>query len=85
MSRAVWKGSFLDPSILKKMPAQVWSRGSAIPSFLVGQTIAVHNGKEFKPISVTREKVGFKFGAFITTRLFTNKYKNLKQGKKKKK
>jgi len=42
----------------------------------------VHNGKEFKNVVVTREKLGYKFGEFS----FTRKYKvkqNLTQKKKK--
>ena len=71
-------------SLFKNTPTQVWSRSSAIPSFLIDKTVLVHNGKEFKPVLITREKVGFKFGTFVATRLFTNKYKNLKSVKKKK-
>ncbi len=86
MSRSIWKGPFLDSSFFKNtLPPsiKIWSRGSSIPAFLIGQTVLVHNGKEFKTLGITREKVGFKFGEFIVTRTFTNKYKSLK-GKKKK-
>lgn len=86
MSRSIWKGPFLDSSFFKKtQPAtsKIWSRGSSIPAFLIGKTVLVHNGKEFKTLGITREKVGFKFGEFILTRTFTNKYKNIKLKKKK--
>jgi len=86
MTRSIWKGPFLDPLFLKpnfinnltgpKLTNKIWSRSSTIPAFLVGQTVLVHNGKEFKTLAVTREKIGFKFGAFVLTRTFTNKYKN---------
>ena len=94
MTRSIWKGPFLDSLLLKsnflsnltelKSTNKIWSRSSTIPAFLVGQTVLVHNGKEFKTLAVTREKIGFKFGAFVVTRTFTNKYKNLKARKKKK-
>ena len=94
MTRSIWKGPFLDSLLLKpnflsnltglKSTNKIWSRSSTVPAFLVGQTVSVHNGKEFKTLAVTREKVGFKFGAFVLTRTFTNKYKNLKARKKKK-
>jgi small subunit ribosomal protein S19 len=94
MTRSIWKGPFLDALFLKpnflnnltgqKSITKIWSRSSTIPAFLVGQTVLVHNGKEFKTLVITREKVGFKFGTFVLTRTFTNKYKNLKAKKKKK-
>jgi small subunit ribosomal protein S19 len=83
MSRAIWKGAFVNPTFFKKVTGPIWSRSSAIPASLLGQTVSVHNGKEFKLILITREKIGFKFGAFVLTRSFTNKYTNSKKVKKK--
>ena len=89
MSRSKWKGPFVDVSDLKlkkKLTAKskkVWSRSSQIPSFLLGKTISVYNGKEFKPVLVTREKIGFKFGDFSITRKYGNKLKNSKLKNKK--
>lgn len=93
MTRSIWKGPFMDALLFKSKFStnltslnatnKIWSRSSTIPSFLLGQTVLVHNGKEFKTVVVTREKVGFKFGTFVLTRTFTNKYKNLKSKKKK--
>jgi small subunit ribosomal protein S19 len=39
------------------------------PDF-VGQTIAVHNGKQFVPVFVTENMVGHKLGEFSPTRHF---------------
>jgi ribosomal protein S19 len=36
----------------------------------VGKKVLVYNGKNFKQVKVTREKVGFKFGEFSFTRAF---------------
>lgn len=89
MSRSKWKGPFVDVSVLKlkkKLTAKskkVWSRSSQIPSSLLGKTISVYNGKEFKPVLVTREKIGFKFGDFSITRKYGNKLKNSKLKNKK--
>ena len=89
MSRSKWKGPFVDVSVLKlkkKLTAKskkVWSRSSQIPSFFLGKTISVYNGKEFKPVLVTREKIGFKFGDFSITRKYGNKLKNSKLKNKK--
>lgn len=78
MRRSKWKGNFIDNSILKlsfqkKKQLKIWSRRSVIPSFLVGDTVLIYNGKEFKKVKITREKVGFKFGEFSTTRRYKSK------------
>jgi len=89
MSRSKWKGPFIDVSVLKLKKKltikskKVWSRSSQIPSFLLGKTISVYNGKEFKPVLITREKIGFKFGDFSITRKYGNKLKNSKLKNKK--
>jgi small subunit ribosomal protein S19 len=46
---------------------------------LIGQTVSIHNGKEFKNVTVTREKVGFKFGEFSPTRRYNIKKKPSKK------
>ena len=40
-----------------------------IPDF-VGQTFAVHNGKQFVPVFITENMVGHKLGEFSPTRSF---------------
>lgn len=90
MTRSFWKGPFIDPIFLKnkkvKKTSKIWSRSSVIPGFLMGETVFVHNGKEFKRVSITREKVGFKFGEFSFSRRYTLKQKvskiQLKKAKK---
>ena len=67
MSRSKWKGNFVDQAVLKmdansKKQLKLWSRRSVIPSFLIGSTVLIYSGKEFKKVVITREKVGFKFG-----------------------
>jgi len=46
-----------------------------IPALLIGETVLVHNGKDFKKVTITREKIGFKFGDFSLTRRYTLKSK----------
>ena len=81
MTRSAWKGPYVASSIFKKIGVkrnkniQIWSRNSVIPEFLIGQTVSVHNGKEFKNVTVTREKIGFKFGEFSLTRKYNVKKK----------
>jgi small subunit ribosomal protein S19 len=76
MSRSIWKGPFLDRFLIskkKKNSAKIWSRRSVISSQMLGQTVLVHNGKEFKRILITREKLGFKYGEFSFTRKIKTK------------
>jgi small subunit ribosomal protein S19 len=84
MTRSKWKGPFLSNSILKNAfleKTEIWSRNSVIPSFLIGKTVCVHNGKEFKRFIITREKVGYKFGDFSFTRKVFSKGKLIVKNK----
>ena len=81
MSRAVWKGPFVDPSLLKKVeklkkqtnkqPIKTWSRKSTIIPEFVGHSFLIHNGKKFIPIKISEEMVGHKLGEFSPTRQFS--------------
>ena len=81
MSRSVWKGPFVDPSLLKKVeknkdkvntaPIKTWSRKSTIIPEFVGLSFLIHNGKKFIPIKVSEEMVGHKLGEFCPTRQFS--------------
>ncbi len=85
MRRSKWKGNFIDNAIFKlktkinkkekKAKLKIWSRRSVIPKFLIGTTVMVHNGQEFKNLDIDLKKVGYKFGEFITTRKYTPKNK----------
>jgi len=74
MSRSVWKGFYVVRNILKKNTKsqknffKIWSRNSVIPSFFLGKTVLVYNGKQFHKVYINREKVGYKFGEFSLTR-----------------
>ena len=54
----------------KKSVIKTWSRASMIIPDMIGQTIAVHNGKTFIPVFVTENMVGHKLGEFSPTRTF---------------
>jgi len=86
MSRSKWKGHFVDTFFkeVNKKNLKIWSRRSSIPFYLIGTYVLIHNGKDFKKVYITREKVGFKFGEFAFTRKYTSKYKNIKSTVKKK-
>jgi small subunit ribosomal protein S19 len=80
MARSLWKGPFIDRSLLKKVEAarqagknviiQTWSRRSTILPQMVGLTFGVHNGKKHIPVIVTDQMIGHKLGEFAPTREF---------------
>jgi small subunit ribosomal protein S19 len=80
MARSVKKGPYVFHKLLdkvvkakesnKKTVIKTWSRSSMIIPDMVGETIAVHNGKTFIPVFVTENMVGHKLGEFSPTRTF---------------
>tara|TARA_B100001123_G_C14902077_1_gene864243 strand:- start:217 stop:594 length:378 start_codon:yes stop_codon:yes gene_type:complete len=81
MSRSIWKGPFVDPSLIKKVelqknqtnksPIKTWSRKSTIIPEFIGVSFLIHNGKKFIPIKISDEMVGHKLGEFSPTRQFS--------------
>ena len=81
MSRSIWKGPFVDPSLIKKVeklknqsnkaPIKTWSRKSTIIPEFIGVSFLIHNGKKFIPIRISEEMVGHKLGEFSPTRQFS--------------
>tara|TARA_B100000029_G_scaffold449953_1_gene473581 strand:+ start:95 stop:466 length:372 start_codon:yes stop_codon:yes gene_type:complete len=81
MSRSIWKGPFVDPSLIEKVeklkqqtnktPIKTWSRKSTIIPEFVGHSFLIHNGKKFIPIKISEEMVGHKLGEFSPTRQFS--------------
>lgn len=80
MARSIKKGPYVFHKLLtkldkaqasnKKTVIKTWARGSMIIPGMVGQTIAVHNGKTFIPVFVTENMVGHKLGEFAPTRTY---------------
>lgn len=80
MARSLKKGPYVFHKLMDKVSAakesnkkvviKTWSRASMIVPIMVGETIAVHNGKTFVPVYVTENMVGHKLGEFSPTRLF---------------
>lgn len=80
MARSIKKGPYVHHKLLKKVEKaqesakktviKTWSRASMIIPDMVGQTLAVHNGKSFIPVFVTENMVGHKLGEFAPTRTF---------------
>ena len=80
MARAIWKGPFVEESLMKKVdkyktdpkkiPIKTWSRKSTIIPDFVGVSFLIYNGKKFIPITVSEDMVGHKLGEFAPTRSF---------------
>jgi len=80
MARSLKKGPFVDAHLLKKTaeakdtksnkPIKTWSRRSTIIPDMIGLTFNVHNGRNFVPVYVTENHIGYKMGEFAPTRTF---------------
>ena len=80
MARSLKKGPFVDAHLLKKTveaketksnkPIKTWSRRSTILPDMIGITFNVHNGRNFVPVYVTENHIGYKMGEFAPTRTF---------------
>ena len=89
MGRSLKKGPFADESLMakvkkvneasKKEVIKTWSRRSTIFPEFIGNTFAVHNGKEFVPVYVTEDMVGHKLGEFVATRTYRGHGKDEKK------
>nr|YP_009487471.1 ribosomal protein S19 [Heritiera angustata]YP_009498309.1 ribosomal protein S19 [Heritiera parvifolia]AWB97300.1 ribosomal protein S19 [Heritiera angustata]AWX53095.1 ribosomal protein S19 [Heritiera parvifolia] len=86
MTRSLKKNPFVSNHLLKKIERLntkaekeiiiTWSRASTIIPTMIGHTIAIHNGKEHLPISITDRMVGHKLGEFAPTINFRGHVKN---------
>jgi len=80
MARSIKKGPFVDAHLMKKVikaneakdrkPIKTWSRRSTVLPDMIGLTFNVHNGRNFVPVLITENHVGYKFGEFAPTRTF---------------
>ncbi len=80
MARSLKKGPFVYFKLERKVQKNIesgkksviktWSRASMITPDFVGQTIAVHNGRQFVPVYITENMVGHKLGEFSPTRTY---------------
>ena len=80
MARSLKKGPFIDGHLLKKVqkakeagdkkPIKTWSRRSTVLPDMIGLTFSVHNGRNFIPVYITENHIGYKLGEFAPTRTF---------------
>lgn len=73
------KKPYVDQKLLKKIKKlkpetkeiiKTWSRDCIILPEMVGFTFGVYNGKEFTPVKVREEMIGFRLGDFSPTTKF---------------
>ena len=84
MARSVWKGPFVEESLIKKVekqktesqkrPIKTWSRKSTIIPEFIGVSFLIYNGKKFIPLTISEDMVGHKLGEFAPTRTFFGHY-----------
>ncbi len=92
MARSLKKGPYVFYKLERKIQKNIesgrkdviktWSRASMITPDFVGQTIAVHNGRQFIPVYITENMVGHKLGEFAPTRTFRGHAGAKNKGKK---
>ena len=92
MARSLKKGPYVFHALEKKVQKNLdsnkksviktWSRASMITPEFVGQTIGVHNGRQFVPVYITENMVGHKLGEFSPTRSYRGHAGAKNKGKK---
>lgn len=80
MTRSIKKGPYVAADVAKKLARlkesgqrgniKTWKRASMITPDFVGQTVEVHDGRQFVSIFVTENMVGHALGEFAPTRTF---------------
>ena len=80
MSRSLYKGPYVEPSVAQKVEKvkssgkreviKTYKRASTITPDCVGLTFAVHDGRKFSSVFVTENMVGHRLGEFVPTRTF---------------
>jgi small subunit ribosomal protein S19 len=80
MGRSSKKGPYIDEKLMAKVEElansgdrrviRTWARSSTIFPLMVGQTIAVYDGRRHVPVFVTENMVGHKLGEFAPTRTY---------------
>ncbi len=93
MVRSKWKSSHLSLGSLKTLShfqaglerprsVLIWSKSSTITPGMVGLTVEVYDGRQHVPVYVTDNKIGYKFGHFVTSRTFRSHIKKDKRSKR---
>jgi small subunit ribosomal protein S19 len=82
MPRSIWKGSFLNLTLVKQLEKQIknkkqkkskikvktHSRASTITPDLLNRMIYIHNGIKYISVKINIDMIGHKLGEFAPTR-----------------
>ena len=79
MSRSKWKCPYIITGD-RKNKKKFWKSQSQLPKALLNNYVSIYNGKIFKKMVISREKLGFKIGEFRFTR--TKSVKKIDKTKK---
>ena len=78
MARSLKKGPYIYQRLLEKLkkakPGEIiktWARDCTICPEMIGFTFGVHSGREFIPVKVTENMVGYRLGEFSPTTKFS--------------
>nr|P50893.1 RecName: Full=Small ribosomal subunit protein uS19m; AltName: Full=Ribosomal protein S19, mitochondrial [Tetraselmis subcordiformis]CAA87752.1 ribosomal protein S19 [Tetraselmis subcordiformis] len=76
MSRAIWKGPFIDPFFFRKNGSsnsnnKIYSRRSVVSPKFIGREVEIYNGHKWITIKIKEDMIGHKFGEFAFTRKAT--------------
>ncbi len=92
MARSSKKGPYVDEKLLRKVQqlsqegrkavVKTWARSSDVSPEMVGYTLAIHNGRDFKEVFIVESMVGHKLGEFAPTRKFISHSKKGYEGPK---
>ena len=64
------KARLIAKEVKSNKPIKTWSRRSMVLPEMIGMTFNVHNGRQFVPVYVTENHIGYKLGEFAPTRTF---------------
>ena len=89
MARSVWKGPFVEESLIKKVekqknepnrkPIKTWSRRSTIIPDFIGFSFLIYNGKKFIPITVSEDMLVTNWESFHQQEHFMDTHQLIKK------
>ncbi len=90
MSRSIWKGKYVCPSILSAIKAKpfiikTYKRNSTLLKEFLGLYFKVYSGKRWFKVFVTEKNLGHKLGEFSFTRKLSRNIHIIVKRKKKNK
>lgn len=92
MPRSLKKGPYVCPELFfkvremddseEKYVLKTSSRSTTVLPIMIGNTFAVHNGRQYIPVFVSEQMVGHKLGEFAPTKTFVSHIKKDRRAKR---